>query len=710
MDLFSSANYDSNVDDAKALIQDYTDNISWIEAEKFIIKARNLLRYFDQLYYVHGESPLSDYDYDELFSIVKKIEHAFPNLITANSPTQRIAENLNNDFETVTHTAQMFSLENSYNADDLRDFARKVSENLPIDTAIQFTVEPKFDGSSIALVYEDNNLVRAATRGNGIAGDNITANAKAIKSLPLHSDFISKGIKKIEVRGEVVIDNISFSMLNEERERQNEILKSQGKREQDLFKNARNTAAGALRMKSPKDVADKRLQVILYNIGYADKLPIETHFEGLKLLQDLGFKTGINDIGIYEDIEDVIAHCAKWEQLRDSYPIEIDGMVIKVNSLKQQLLVGYTSHHPKWAIAYKFKARQAKSILERVEFQVGRTGVITPVAKIKPVQLAGVEISSISLHNEDFIRDKDIHHSDTLLIERSGDVIPYVVQALAENRNPQSKPITFPENCPSCGHHLYKSAEESAWRCLSPLCPAQTEESIIHFVSKEAMDISGMGEEIVRKFIRNKIISGIKDIYSLDFDKIRQLEGWKDKSVQNLKDNIEKSKSGAAYRLLVGLGIKHIGTTSAKSLVKHIHKLTDFEDWSLEQYLQLEDVGPKVAQSLYDFFSEKDNINLLNELENLGINITQEKMSLKSNALEGKTFLFTGTLQRVSRDNAKAIVEENGGKYLSGVSANLNYLVAGEKAGSKLSKAQKIPSINIISEDDFFNMLENIEE
>lgn len=710
MDLFSSINYDSNVDEAQALLQNYTDNMSLIDAEKFILKAKNLLRYFDQLYYVHGESPISDYDYDQLFSFVKKIELTYPNLITANSPTQRIADNLNDEFETVTHTAQMFSLENSYNADDLHDFARKVKENLPLDTEIQFTVEPKFDGSSIALIYEDNNLARAATRGNGLAGDNITANAKAIKSLPLQSDFLSKGIKKIEVRGEVVIDNISFSLLNEERERQNEILKSQGKRELDLFKNARNTAAGALRMKSPKEVADKRLQVILYNIGYADILPVNTHFEGLKLLQDLGFKTGIKDIGIYNNIEDVIAHCARWEKLRDSYPIEIDGMVIKVNSLRQQQLIGNTSHHPKWAIAYKFKARQAQSILERVEFQVGRTGVITPVAKIKPVILAGVEIGSISLHNEDFIKDKDIHHGDTLIIERSGDVIPYIVKALAGNRIPNALPIRFPDNCPSCGHHLFKPDDESAWRCLSPLCPAQTEESIIHFVSKEAMDISGMGEEIVRKFIRNNIISGIKDIYTLDFEKIRQLEGWKDKSVQNLKENIEKSKSGSAYRLLVGLGIKHIGTTSAKALVKHIHKLTDFEYWSLDQYQQLEDVGPKVAQSLFDFFSEKDNINLLHELENLGINITQEKMALKSNALAGKTFLFTGTLQRVSRDNAKAIVEENGGKYLSGVSANLDYLVAGEKAGSKLSKAQKIPSINIIDEDEFFNMLEDKEE
>ncbi len=706
MDLFSSAHYDPNIDEAQTLIQKNINDISYQQAEVLASNAKRLLRYFDHLYYVKGESPLSDIDYDKIFSIVKKIESTYPKLITADSPTQRISENLNTEFETVAHAAQMLSLENSYNAEDLREFARKVRDNLPANTVIQYTVEPKFDGSSIALLYENNTLTRAATRGNGIAGDDITANAKAIKSLPLYTDLLSKNIKKIEVRGEVVIDNISFALLNEERERQNEVLRSQGKKELEFFKNSRNTAAGALRMKSPKDVADKRLQVILYNIGYADLLPVETHYEGLKLLQELGFKTGIEDIGIYENIDNVIEHCTRWEQLRDSYPVEIDGMVIKVNSLHQQQLIGSTSHHPKWAIAYKFKARQAQSPLERVDFQVGRTGVITPVAKIKPIILAGVEISSISLHNEDFIKDKDIHHGDTLLIERSGDVIPYVVKAIPEKRLADTSLIAFPLYCPSCGHHLYKAEDESAWRCLSPLCPAQIEESIIHFVSKDAMDISGMGEEIVRKFIRNKIISTIRDIYTLDFEKIRQLEGWKDKSIQNLKESIEKSKSRTAYRLLVGLGIKHIGVTSAKSLVKHIHKLLDFEHWSLEQYQQIEDIGPKVAQSLYDFFSEKDNIQLLLDLEALGINITQEKMVLKSNSLGGKTFLFTGTLQRISRDNAKALVEENGGKYLSGISANLDYLVAGEKAGSKLSKAQKTPSITIIDEDTFFQMLE----
>ena len=706
MDLFSSAGYNPYVEEVHSLIGSHNETMDKKEASKSIDEAKRLIRYFDHLYYVKGESPLSDLNYDRLFSIVKKIEAAYPELVTPDSPTQRIADNFNNDFATVSHAMPMLSLENSYNAEDLKDFHRRVCENLPSDSTVQYTVEPKFDGSSIALLYDNNSLVRAATRGNGIAGDDITANAKAIKSLPLHADFASDNIHSIEIRGEVVIDNASFAMLNKEREQQNEILKAQGKKELDLFKNSRNTAAGALRMKSPKDVADKKLQVIIYNIGYADSMPVQSHYEGLLLLESRGFKTGASDIGIYDNIDDVIAHCKRWEQQRDAFPIEIDGMVIKVNSLQQQQRIGNTSHHPKWAIAYKFKARQAESLLERVDFQVGRTGAITPVAKIRPVLLAGVEISSISLHNEDFIKEKDIHHSDTLLIERSGDVIPYVVQALAEKRIPGASPIRFPQNCPSCGHHLVKPEDESAWRCVSPLCPAQLEESIIHFVSRDAMDISGMGEEIVRKFIRNGIIAGIKDIYTLDYEAIRNMDGWKDKSVQNLRDSIEASKSGPAYRLLVGLGIRHIGTTSAKALVKHIHKLTDFQAWTPEEYQQLEDVGPKVAQSLYDFFTEEDNIQLLQDLEVLGVNITQVHSAPKSMVLSGKTFLFTGSLQRISRDNAKQLVEEHGGKYLSGVSAHLDYLVAGEKAGSKLSKAQKIPSIRIIDEDTFFAMIE----
>jgi DNA ligase (NAD+) len=380
--------------------------------------------------------------------------------------------------------------------------------------------------------------------------------------------------------------------------------------------------------------------------------------------------------------------------------------VIKVNDIRQQQLIGRTSHHPKWAVAYKFKAKQATSTLRKVEFQVGRTGAITPVAKIDPVQLMGVEISSISLHNEDFILEKDIRLYDTVIVERAGDVIPYIVGSIKERRKGDEVTIQFPANCPSCGHHLVKPMDESAWRCVNASCPTQLEEHLIHFVSKQAMEIAGLGEEIIRTFLREHIISDIASIYRIDYNKVRMLEGWKDKSVQNLKSGIEASKQNELYRLIVGLGIRHVGTTMAKVMASKVNKLTEFSHWTQEQYMEVEDIGPKVAQSLCQFFTDKENIALIEELEMLGVNISRTEVALASNKLEGKTFLFTGTLNRLSRDEAKVLVEKHGGKNLSAVSANLDFLIAGEKAGSKLAKAQKIPSIKIIEEEDFLKMIE----
>ena len=711
-DLFSNQQNDF-IAQTNLLLKKLDDFIPENELEQFCEDLKSVINFHDKKYYVDADSVISDYDYDLLFKKLKQLEEENPNLITADSPTQRVAKGLNNEFITVAHLVPMLSLENSYNITDLQDFDTQVKKALSENANIEYIAEPKFDGSSIALVYENDMLIRAATRGNGIEGDEITQNAKAIKSIPLKANFSQYGIAKIEIRGEVIMELSVLEKLNQERKKQNEVLRQQNKKELELYKNARNTAAGSLRLKNPQEVAERKLDAILYQIGYAEDTNgnditniFESHFKNLETLDSLGFKTPFKEKGIFTSINDVEQFCLHWQDKRDSYPIDIDGMVIKVNSIQQQQVIGRTSHHPKWAIAYKFKAKQAYSKLHNVEFQIGRTGAITPVAKIEPVQLMGVEISSISLHNEDFIIDKDIRINDTVIVERAGDVIPYIVGSLAERRTGNETKIQFPTHCPSCNHTLVKPIEESIWRCVNANCPVQIEEHLIHFVSKEAMNIFGFGEENVRTFVNQNMITDIPSIYKIDYDKVATIEGWKSKSIQNLKDGIEQSKQNENWRLLVGLGVRHIGVTTAKMLAKQVDNLMDFSEWNEEQFLQLEDVGPKVALALQQFFADEENKNLLNQLQKLGLNLSKTETVLASNKLEGKTFLCTGTFPLNSRDDIKKMVENNGGKNLSAVSANLDYLIAGEKAGSKLTKAQKIESIKIIDENEFLKMIE----
>ena len=712
-DLFSTSNNIDLISLTDRILKQLDDFVPENKLEQFCEDLKTVINFHDHQYYVKADSLITDYDYDRLFKKLKEIEEENPNLITADSPTQRVAKGLNQEFPTVQHLVPMMSLENSYNITDLEDFDTQVKKALSENTTVEYIAEPKFDGSSIALVYENDQLVRAATRGNGIEGDEITPNAKAIKSIPLKANFSQFGIYKIEVRGEVLLELAMLEKMNNERRKQNEILRAENKKELELYKNSRNTAAGSLRLKDSAEVAARKLDAVIYQIGYAEDKEgkevtdiFKSHNKNLDVLSQLGFKTPFLERGIFTSIEEVENFCKYWENKRDSYHFDIDGMVIKVNSIHQQQLVGKTSHHPKWAVAYKFKAKQATSTLLHVDFQVGRTGAITPVAKIEPVQLMGVEISSISLHNEDFILDKDIRLKDTVIVERAGDVIPYIVGSVKERRSGNEQKIHFPTECPSCEHHLVKPMDESVWRCINPNCPAQLEEHLIHFVSKSAMDIFGFGEENVRTFIRENIIRDITSIYEIDYDKVRQLEGWKEKSIQNLKEGIEASKQNELYRLIVGLSIRHVGSTTAKMLAKKVDKLTDFQHWTQEQYNELEDVGPKVAQSLYQFFTDKENIDLIESLSTLGVNIYKTEAVLASNKLEGKTFLCTGTFPKFSRDDIKAMIEKNGGKNLSAVSANLDYLIAGEKAGSKLAKAQKTPTIQVISEEDFLKMIE----
>jgi DNA ligase (NAD+) len=475
--------------------------------------------------------------------------------------------------------------------------------------------------------------------------------------------------------------------------------------------NPRNAAAGTLRIKDPVEVGRRKLEAFVYSLGYFVTIPgrkedFSTHSETLKMLWDLGFRSPEKEKKVFKGIQAVIGYCNEYEAKRDDLPYEIDGMVIKVNGLELQDKMGMTTHHPRWAIAYKFKARQATSKLLSIEYQVGRTGNIGPVAKIEPVHIGGVTVSSVSLFNEDVIREKDIRVGDTVLVERAGDVIPYIVKSLHELRTGQEKPFKFITHCPSCGDKLYRAEEEAAWRCINVSCPAQVLEKLIHFASKDAMDIRGLGIANIEKFYTLGLLTSIPQIYQLDYDAIGRMEGFGKKSLDNLRSAIEHTKQQPLHRLVYALGIRYVGETMAKILANAVDHLLDLENFDEEALKNLEDVGPKVAGSVHSFFQNHDNIAMLKQLEALGLKLQNEKkQSTGSAGLAGQTFLFTGSLAKLKRSEAEALVEEQGGTIVSGVSSKLNYLVVGEDAGSKLEKAKKINSIRVISEDDFLKMI-----
>jgi DNA ligase (NAD+) len=668
---------------------------------------RKALRFHEYRYYVMDDPLLADYEYDQLYKQLEAMEEANPALITGNSPTQRVAKGLTKDFPTVQHLVGMLSLENSYNAEDLLDWDRKVREASGL-TQIEYCAEPKFDGASISLIYENDLLTRAATRGDGVQGDEITTNIKQIKSVPLSAAFSDYGLQQIEIRGEVLMSKKSFKKYNDD-------LVAAGV---PPLANPRNAASGSLRIKDPAEVRRRNLEAFLYHVSYfiADGLDpttgkqgdiaLSTHSGALEMLWNLGFRSPKKELKVFKNIQQVIDYSLSFEAGRDNLPYEIDGMVIKVNSIELQDRLGQTTHHPRWAIAYKFKARQGTSKLRAVEFQVGRTGSITPVAKIDPVPIGGVTVGSISLFNEDVIKEKDLMIGDTVLVERAGDVIPYIVKSQAELRDGSEKAIVFPKKCPVCDHKLVKPEGEAVWRCINPACPAQVVERIIHFVSKDAMDIRSFGEANVRKFYELDLLNSIPGIYHINFTKIAELEGFGKKSIDNLTAAIEKSKQQPLHRVIFGLGIRYVGETTAKILANAIHYLPDAAGLSQEALLNLEDVGPKVAGSIYEFFHNADNLALLKQLEASGVNMRSSKKETAAGGnLEGQTFLFTGTLLQLKRSEAEELVEANGGKLVGGVSSKLNYLVVGEDAGSKLEKAKKIPSIHVITEQAFMNMI-----
>ncbi len=691
-----------------------TENwLSIINEEKALEKVRtniedlrNVLRFHEHRYYVLNNPLIADAEYDRLYKLLEKTEQQYPELITPDSPTQRVGNSLNEGFATVQHLVPMLSLDNSYNADDLHDFDRKVREASGLDE-IEYCVEPKFDGASISIIYENDILVRAATRGDGVEGDDITNNIKQIKSIPLSAPFSIYGIKQIEIRGEVIMSKQSFAAYNE-------WLTQQGLA---TVANPRNTAAGSLRIKDPKEVARRNLDAFLYHVSYLvhnssttnaiDALQQTTHSAQLQMLWDCGLRSPEKEKHVVKGIQAVIDYVHAFEEKRDELPYEIDGMVIKVNDIALQEKLGMTSHHPRWAIAFKFKARQATTKLLSVEYQVGRTGAITPVAKLAPVHLGGVTVSSISIHNEEYIKEKDLKIGDTVLIERAGDVIPQIVKSITDARTGTEQDIIFPTQCPVCKSNLFKEEGEAVWRCINIECEAQVVEKIIHFVSKDAMDIKSFGEANVRKFYELGLLKDIPGVYSLNFEAIAKLEGFGKKSIDNLSASIEASKQQPLYRLIYGLGIRFVGETTAKTLANSVEYLLEFKTKTEEELQQLEDVGIKVAKSIHHFFSNEQNVHMLEQLKALGLQLKNTKKALVvEGELAGQTFLFTGTLSKLKRSEAESLAESKGGIIVSGVSAKLNYLVMGEDAGRKLEKAKKINTIKIISEDEFLNLIQ----
>lgn len=662
---------------------------------------KDLLKFHEHRYYVLNDPLISDYEYDQLYQQLIAIEQANPERITPDSPSQRVGNSLNQGFETTPHLVPMLSLDNSYNAADLIDFDRKARE-LTGEQEIEYCVEPKFDGASISLIYENDLLVKAITRGDGVAGENITPNIRQIKSIPLSAPFSTQGIQQIEIRGEVILSKASFEKYNQK-------LIEQGLAP---LANPRNAASGSLRMKDPKEVAERNLDAFLYHVSYVTHKTathtstLNSHAKSLDLLWDMGFRSPKEEKKVVKGIQGVIDYCLAYEAKRDDLPYEIDGMVIKVNDIQQQEKMGMTSHHPRWAIAFKFKARQATTTLLDVEFQVGRTGAVTPVAKLKPVFLGGVTVSSISIHNEDYIQQKDLKKGDQVLIERAGDVIPQIVKSLPDLRNGNEQKIVFPRNCPVCNSELFKEEGEAVWRCINIECTAQVVEKMIHFVNKDAMDIKSFGEANIRKFYELGLLKDIPSIYRLNFNGLTQLEGFGKKSIENLQGAIEASKQQPLYRLIYALGIRFVGETTAKTLANAVSNLLEFSNKTEEELLQLEDVGTKVAKSIQGFFGNPQNIAMLQELAELGLQLENSKKEINTSGnLIGQSFLFTGTLEQLKRSQAEAMVENAGGSILGGVSSKLNYLVVGADAGSKLEKAKKINTIKIITEQEFINLI-----
>lgn len=641
-----------------------------------------LLNYHSRLYYVENRNEISDYEYDKLQQELKKLEEEYPEFIRKDSPTQRVGGEAVSLFEKVNHKVQMGSIQDVFSFEQVEHFVNTIRQSV-VDP--EFVVEPKIDGLSVSLEYQNGEFVIGSTRGDGFVGENVTSNLKTVKSIPMS---ISEKLPLLEVRGEVYMPRNVFLQL----------VKEQEDNDEQPFKNPRNAAAGSLRQKDSKITAKRKLDIFCFNIQQIEGKTLDSHKESLDYIKSLGFKT-VPEYKKLSTSDEIINHIKQIGQKRFDLPFDIDGVVIKVDSFSQRDLLGTTAKTPKWAVAYKFPPEEKQTKLLDIELNVGRTGSITPVAVFEPILLAGTSVSRATLHNQDFIQEKNISVGDIITVRKAGDIIPEVLNVAKKQGNGIFK---LPDKCPVCGTEVIRSDDEAAIRCPNVDCPAQIFRSIVHFASKGAMDIDGLGPAIVDTLLQNHLIESVADLYELKAEQLIELENFKEKSANNLINAINKSKNNSLDKLVFGLGIRNIGQASAKLLCDKFGDLDNIMSASSEEIAQIEGFGNIMAESVVKELSEPHMANLIKRLKDYGVNTHYEKIQL-DNRFEGKTFVLTGTLPTLKRNEAKAIIEKFGGKASGSVSKKTDYVLAGEEAGSKLTKAQDL-GIKIISEQEFIDM------
>lgn len=659
-----------------------------------IEELREILHQHNYNYYVLDTPTVSDFEFDELLKSLQELENLHPEFYDSNSPTQRVGGEITKNFPTVQHQFRMYSLDNSYDFNDLEDWEKRIQK--AIDAPVEFVAELKYDGASISILYENGKLKQAVTRGDGFQGDEITSNVRTISDVPLK--LKGEIPEKFYMRGEIYLTRKNFDKINALREEEG----------LDPFMNPRNTASGSLKMQDSSEVRKRGLSAVLYQF-VSEENAAETHWELLQNAKNWGFKIS-NQAKLCKSLDEVKAFIEYWDRERHSLPFEIDGIVLKINSLKQQRQLGYTAKSPRWAMAYKFKAEKVETELQSISYQVGRTGAITPVANLKPVLLAGTIVKRASLHNEDIIKKLDLHENDLVFVEKGGEIIPKIVGVNIEKRHLFAQPIQYIKNCPECGTELVKIEDQAIHFCPNEWhCPPQVVGKMIHFVSRKALNIENLGQETIEQLYREKLVENPADFYVLTKEQLLPLERMAEKSAQNIISGIEKSKEVPFEKVLFGIGIKHVGETVAKKLVKSFPTIDDLKNASVEELCQVEDIGVKIAMSIKEFFDNSENLLMIERLKSYGVQLEKGENTneVLSNTLEGKNFLFTGKLSLFTREQAEEMVEKHGGKNISAVSKNLNYLVVGEKAGSKLKKAQDIGTITILNEQQFLDLIEN---
>lgn len=663
------------------------------DIQKKIETLRNQIEKLNDAYYIYDAPVVTDAAYDALYNELRALEAEYPEFDRLDSPTKRVGGAVLSIFEKVQHTRPLLSLDNAYNSEDLLAFDKRILKELGERAA--YTVEPKIDGLTVALLYENGVFLRGATRGDGETGEDVTENVKTIRSVPL----IIEHKQPLEVRGEVFLSKAQFSKLNEQQERM-------GK---EPFANPRNAAAGSLRQLDSKIAASRGLDIFVFDvIQGVEALEAHSQIEAFEKLKSWRLKT--TGIAFFDHIESVIQYIEMMQEKRHELPYEIDGLVVKVNEFNQRERLGETAKSPRWAIAYKFPAELAQTTIKEIQVQVGRTGVITPLAIFEPVKVAGSVIGKATLHNQDYIDEKDIRVGDTVYVQKAGDVIPAVVSVDLSKRPVQSTPFKLPEFCPVCGSQTVRKEGEVALRCINENCPAKLKRLLMHFVSRTAMNIDGFGDALVESFIEKGFIENLADVYTLKEhrESLQALEGFGEKSIQKLLEAIEKSKSNDYYRLLVGFGIPLIGEKAAKTLAKYFPTLESLMIASSESLTTIDEIGDKMASSLIQYFSQPEVIAMVERLKHYGINMGTNLKTVTEGVFTGKTVVVTGTLIRYSRDEIKAVIEANGGKVSGSVSAKTHFVVVGENAGSKADKANQL-NIPIVTEDQFMKMLEEVQ-